>query len=279
MPNQVTGVINFFSHTIDGSPPWIDANPQLGWVNTNYVRISVPVPIHNLRNDEKSVDLDTNGFELLNYRGRIHEEFADNSESQRCYFEEIAAQLQQRLNASRVIVFNHIFRFRGPIRAMDQCDLTHKNPVLYPHADYNPPAARSKMAEILGQEQANEAMKNRWQIINVWRPVGPHPITNMPLTICDYHTIDTTKDLHVSEARGSKASSSIYMVSHNKRDAHRWYFLSDMRSDEMLVFKNYESEPDVAQFGAHTAFINEEVPSSDVEQKSIEIRCLVLYDH
>jgi hypothetical protein len=51
-----------------------------------------------------------------------------------------------------------------------------------------------------------------------------------------------------------------------------------MRSDEMFVFKIFDSNPDVARFGAHTGFINEHVPPTDLQQKSIEMRCLVLYD-
>ena len=279
MACDVTGIIHFYSHTIDGTFPWADADPKFGWVTSNYVQEPVPVSIHNLRGREDSVDLDTNGFQLLKYDGRIHEEFEDNSDSQRCYFEEIEARLKEHLGASRVIVFNHIFRFRGPARATGECDLTHKNPVLYPHIDNNSRGAQLKLEEVLSKEEASKALKKRWQIVNVWRPLGPHPVTNMPLTICDYSSIDTTKDIHVSEARTSHVSSEVYMVSRNAQDAHRWYFLSDMRSDEMFVFKNYESNPDVAQFGAHTAFVNQQAPVTDGKQKSIEIRCLVLYEH
>ncbi len=46
----------------------------------------------------------------------------------------------------------------------------------------------------------------------------------------------------------------------------------------MFVFKIFDTNPNVAQFGAHTAFINENAPSSDTEQCSVEMRCLVFYD-
>lgn len=45
-----------------------------------------------------------------------------------------------------------------------------------------------------------------------------------------------------------------------------------MRSDEM-----FDSKPNVAQFGFHRALVNAHVPSPNVEQKSIEMHCLVLY--
>jgi hypothetical protein len=68
------------------------------------------------------------------------------------------------------------------------------------------------------------------------------------------------------------------MIAHNSKDAQRWYYLSEMKSDEMIILKICDSNPDVAQFGAYTAFINESVPSMDIEQHSIEMRCLVFYD-
>jgi hypothetical protein len=46
----------------------------------------------------------------------------------------------------------------------------------------------------------------------------------------------------------------------------------------MFVFKIFDSKPDVAQFAFHTAFINENEPIPNVEQTSIEIRCLIFYD-
>jgi hypothetical protein len=278
MDINITGELNFFSHTIDDSPPWMDSNPKLGWTATNYARTPARVIIHDLRGRENTVDLDNNGFELLKYNGHIHDIFHDHSETQRCYYEDIVDMLKKHLGASRVVIFNHVMRSRGPPRAADQCDSTHKNPVFYPHVDNDPFSACYKVKEILGEEEAKKVMQNRFQIINVWRPLGPNLIINTPLTICDYRSLDLDNDIHVSEARGTVATISLYMISRNSRDAQKWYYLSQMRSDEMIILKIFDSNPDVAQFGAHTAFTNDYVPLTDIEQHSIEIRCLVLYD-
>lgn len=278
MGRDITGEINFYSHTTDGSAPWMDATPKLGWTATNYAHTPARATIHDLRGKEDSVDLDTNGFEILKYDGRVHDVFDDNSEQQKLYYDDIANILKKRLGASRVIVFNHIFRFRGPPRPADQCTATHKNPLSYPHVDDDPIAAHAKMEEILGEEEAKKVGQKRFQIINVWRPVGPNPIINTPLTLCDYRTLDTDHNLHVSEVRGTTATIAIYLISRNNEDAQKWYYMSEMRSNEMFVFKIFDRNPDVAQFGAHTAFKNENAPPSDVEQVSLEIRTLVIYD-
>jgi hypothetical protein len=58
-------------------------------------------------------------------------------------------------------------------------------------------------------------------------------------------------------------------------NTQKWYYLSNMKSNEMFMIKIFDSDPNVAQFGAHTAFINENVSSTDIEQCSVQIRCLV----
>jgi hypothetical protein len=278
MVGDITGEINFYSHTKDGSFPWMDSTPKLGWTASNFVQIPTKLLIHDLRGKENHFHLDKNGFELMKYDGNINEEFDENSQAQQCYYEEIVNVLKSRLGASRVIVFNHIIRSRGPLRPADQCDQTHKNPVFYPHVDNDPAAANLKVKEILGEEEATKVLKNRFQIINVWRPLGPNPIINTPLTICDYQSLDLKNDIHLSEARGSKSTLSLYVISHNTEDTQKWYYLSNMRSNEMFIFKIFDSNSDLVQFGAHTAFTNDYAPPTNGKQCSIEMRCLVFYD-
>ncbi|CAF0759964.1 unnamed protein product [Adineta steineri] len=270
--------ISFFTPPQDGSAAWMDFTPTLVTGKKNFVPISGQVTIHDLRNKESSIDLDTHGFEVLKYDGDIHNEFDNDSEMQRSYYEDIVALLKKRLGASSVVIFNHIFRFRGSPLTPYQCDSTHKNPGLDAHVDIDPSGVPWKVEQLLGEEEAKKAMHRRFQMINIWRPIGPNPVMNIPLALCDYRSVDVDKDMHVVQHRGTPNSLSGYAVSHNAQGAQKWYYLSQMRSDEMFVFKIFDSKPDVAQFGAHAAFINKHVPPTNVEQKSIEVRCLVFYD-
>jgi type IV secretory pathway VirB4 component len=278
MSVDLIGVINFYSHTKDGSRPLMDATPTLGYPTANYVQIPTPVKIYDLRGKENHFNLDQNGFEVHKYVGNIHNVFDDHSEEQQSYYEDTRNALKNRLGASRVVPFWHVIRFRGPPRPADQCDQTHKNPVYYPHVDSDPPAAKAKVIQILGEEEGQKLMKNRFQIINIWKPLGQNPIVNNPLTICDYQSIDVNNDIHSSEVIASENTISLYMISQKMENTQKWYYLSNMKSNEMLMIKIFDSDPNVAQFGAHTAFINEDVPSADTEQCSVEIRCLVFYD-
>ncbi|CAF4321320.1 unnamed protein product, partial [Adineta steineri] len=102
--------------------------------------------------------------------------------------------------------------------------------------------------------------------------------TNKPLTICDYRSLDLDKDVRPLLICGVGDDITAYTLSPNAQDAHMWYYLSDMQSDEMFLFKIVDTKPDVAQFAFHTAFNNNHVSSPNAEQKSVELRCWVFYD-
>ncbi|CAM4788078.1 unnamed protein product [Rotaria magnacalcarata] len=123
------------------------------------------------------------GGDVQKYEGVINDGFDDNSDAQRIYYDELISFLKNHLGASCVIVFNHLFRSRGPPRTDDQCDVNHKNPVFYPYVDLDPSEAQWKLKQSLGDEEAEKATKNRFQIINIWRPLGSEVIRNKPLTV------------------------------------------------------------------------------------------------
>jgi len=278
MGGDVIAEINYLTHTIDGSPPRFLQGSMGLYVKSNFAPSSTRVTIHDLRDKERSLDLDTHGMELLKYDGSVQDEFKEGSEEQRAHYEEISDLLKKHLGASRVIIYHHVFRARGPPRTLEEINENQRNPVFYPHLDVDPAGAHVKMKELLGEEEAERKMGHRFQVINVWRPVGSHTLTDKPLAICDYRSVNPAKDVHQLEIQGPMSITTAYTMSCNDRDAHQWYYLSKMRSDEMFVFKMFDSKSDVAQFAFHTAFINEHEPPSNVDQKSLEMRCLVCYD-
>ena len=278
MTIDVIGEIKYLSSTTDDCPAWLVEHSIPTTVRSNFVQVSTPMAIHDLRGKENTVNLDTNGLEVMKYNGAIHEEFEDNSEAQTIHYEEIRELLKKRLGASRVHIFNHAFRFRSAGISDEKLDRTHRNPVFYAHVDFDSAGALGTVDENLGKEESEKLKKNRIQMINVWRPIGPNPITDKPLTVCDYQSIDIDKDVRPLTIRGVNYDYSAYALSRNATDAHIWYYMSDMRSDEMFAFKIFDSKADVAQYAFHTAFKNDNGPAPKDEQKSVEFRCLVFYD-
>lgn len=279
MGGDIIGEINLLTETNDGCPPWVDVSATAVWAISNFIQTPTRLTIHDLRGKETSVNLDTNAMEVCKYEGTVNDEFVDNSKEQEIYYDEIKSFFKSHLGASRVIIYNHIFRSRGPPRSDAEVNVNHKNPVLYPHVDLDTAGAHLKVKQLLGDEEAEKVMKNRFQIINFWRPLGPNPIKNKPLAICDYSSLDLANDVHHLDVRGSLNALTAYTISKSKDDTQKWFYLSDMRSNEMILIKVYDSNPNVAQYCFHTAFVNEHEPECNLDQKSIEVRCLILYDN
>ncbi|CAF0866866.1 unnamed protein product [Adineta ricciae] len=182
MGKDITTEINFFSHTPDGGVLWSEiTHPQ-------DVLVPVSVAIYDLRDNETSVDLGKNSFEVGKYQGQTSCDF-DSQDNVQAYYDEINNILKKRLDASRVIVFNHIMRIRGNLRS--------------------------------GEEEAELVLQKRFQIINVWRPIGSNAIINNLLTICDYQIFDLNNDLHHADVRRSMVTKSSYLVSYNPRNAQK----------------------------------------------------------
>ncbi|CAF1130689.1 unnamed protein product [Adineta steineri] len=278
MGGDIIGDISYFSSTTDGCPPCVIPYSIQTTQRSNLEHECVRMTIHDLRNKEKSVNLDTNAFEVLKYNGVIQEEFEKDSNAQHTYYKEISEILKQRLNASKVIVYNYAFRSRGLLQADEKHDDNHREPALYPHVDIASSAVQGLVKILLDTEEAEKAIQNRIQIMNVWRPLGSNVITQQPLTICDYSSVNADKDVHEYTVRGAKLHSAGLLMSRDAQDIHKWYYLSQMRSDEMFVFKMADTKSDVARFACHTAFINEQEAIPNVQQTSLEVRCLILYD-
>lgn len=278
MGRDVVANICYFNSSTDGESAWFVASSIATSTRSNFSPPPIRVTIHDLRDRKNSIELDKNGFELAKYQGSIQEEFEEDSEIQKIYYDEISSLLKERLGASRVIVCHHAFRSRNALLTDEQCNDTYRNPVFHPHVDADSVTAQTWVDDCLGEEESEEVRKNRFQMINVWRPFGMNPIINNPLAVCDYSSIDIKNDIHPLTIRRSDHVATAHTISYNTKNSHKWYYLSEMRPDEMLIFKNFDSKPGVAQFAVHTAFNNDTVPPSNLEQKSIELRCLVFYD-
>ena len=68
-----------------------------------------------------------------------------------------------------------------------------------------------------------------------------------------------------------------YQVLHSA--GQRWFYVPDMRPDEAMLIKCYDSPADGrARFTAHSAFEDPNTPPDAPRRRSIEIRTLAFFD-
>jgi hypothetical protein len=227
------------------------------------------VAIHDGRPHVQDFVLDRDGFRFVRHDTKVAD-FFDEDEVRRVYYPEMEALVKAESGAARVVVFDHTLR-----TADDELRESKKirEVVRRVHNDYTEWSGPQRVRDILPDE-AEELLKRRFAIIQVWRPIR-HPVETAPLGICDARTL-SPENLVISERRYPDRVGQTYAITYNP--AQQWYWFPRMRREEALVFKVYESEKDGrARWTAHTAFDDPTAPPHARPRESIEIRTLAFF--
>ena len=216
-----------------------------------------------------SYSLDENGFTFVEHKTAMRD-FLDAEELKRIYYREVSELIKKLSGAKRVQVFDHTLRSGN--QAEREAKLL-REPVLSAHNDYTEWSGPNRVRELMGDE-AEALLKNRFAIIQVWRAIN-QPIQSNPLAIADAKSV-APEDLLIAERRYPHRIGQTYRLKYNPR--HRWFYFPQMRRDEALVFKVYDSEKDGrARFTPHTSFDDPGTPPGAPPRQSIEARALVFF--
>jgi len=227
------------------------------------------VTIRNGRHHARGFTLDHNGFHLIRHDTTVSD-FFDEAEVRQVYYAEMEVLVKAESRASRVVVFDHTLR-----TADDAVREARKirEVVSRVHNDYTEWSGPQRVRDLLPQE-ADELLRRRFAIIQVWRPIR-HPVETFPLAICDARTL-ASEDLVVSERRYPNRIGQTYAITYNPQ--HAWYWFPRMQRNEALVFKVYDTLRDGrARWTAHTSFRDPTSPPDARPRESIEIRTLAFF--
>ena len=244
--------------------------PPPGVPRSNTVNEPHRVTIHDARPIAGSVSLDANGFALVTHQSAVRD-FFDDEEVRRVYYPEVERVLKQVTGAHRVHIFDHTTRRRVP-DAQDRSDAP-RQPVQRVHIDHTARSGAQRVRDLLPDE-ADELLKGRVQVINVWRPIKG-PLQDSPLAVCDATTI-RAEDLVPSDLVYQHRVGETYSVKYNP--AHQWFYVPRMRTDEALLLKCADTSTAVpARFTPHSAFVDPTTPPDAPPRESIEVRTLVFH--
>lgn len=252
--------------------------------------------VHNIRDRESEFTTDNSGFAVYKAPSQeIH--FTDEEQIRTSYYREIEDLLRKTHNGIRkVVIFDHTIRRNVPGAA--------RNPVQLVHIDQTPWAAELRVRRHVPEQEVQELLRGRYQIINVWRPIE-HPASDFPLAVLDWRSTIPEDFIKVDllypkdadqrgevapdpesldSAEGYEPRGEQYAIAPN--DGHQFYYLKDMRPDEAMMIKCFDSkshlmtdgETNIAHGSGHSAFIDPSTPADAPARQSIEVRCLVFYD-
>jgi hypothetical protein len=227
------------------------------------------VAVRNGRLLADQLSLDEQGFVFVEHKTKVTD-FFDATQLESVYYPEVEQLIKSASGASRVVIFDHT------LRSGDETEREEKlirEPVLSAHNDYTEWSGPNRVREILPDE-AEALLARRFAIIQVWRAIN-QPIQANPLAIADGKSI-AMEDLIVAERRYPHRVGQTYRLKYNPN--HRWFYFPEMRRDEALVFKVYDSEKDGrARFTPHTSFVDPTSPANALARQSIEARALAFF--
>lgn len=260
--------------------------------------------VENIRGKESNFSTDTSGFAVYNYPAK-EKSFTDDQVVRDGYYAEVEQLLRDKLpGIKKVVIFDHTIRRREKA--------SPRQPVQQVHVDQTPNAAAVRVRRHLPAEEAEELLKGRYQIINVWRPIQ-NPASDFPLAVVDWRSTtpsdfvkvdllypkrDATNGVQDDDDRGkevlpdptSASSTEGYEVKGETygvqpSENHKFYYYKDMTPDEVMFIKCFDSYSQVnggkkglADSTPHTAFVDPQTPADAPGRQSIEVRCLVFYE-
>jgi hypothetical protein len=245
--------------------------PPPGVAQSNTTRETHTVPIYDARPVASELSLDREGFALLRQKTAVRDFWSD-AEIRDTYYPEAEAAIAAASGATHVVIFDHTRRKRVP-GAEYRARGTPRQPATRVHVDYTAKSGPQRVRDLLGDE-AEELLKGRVQVINLWRPIRG-PLRDAPLALCDATSI-ATDDLVPADLIYNNRVGETYAVTYNPD--HRWFYVPAMERDEAVLLKCFDSVEDGrARFVPHTAFDDPSAPADALPRESIEIRSLVFH--
>lgn len=244
--------------------------------------------------------LDERGFmHHKHMTGVARDEFHNGSEALlNKYYPETAALVQRVTGASRVLVFDHVIRSAMVTgidsgKAYQKGDTAPSPPVALCHNDYTEDSAPQRVRQLswdidprlnsntvegplLSRAEAEHLLAtHRYAFINVWRSIGPAPVRDHPLAVCDGRSF-SAGDLMNLRFHYPDRKGEIKVARYSP--THRWLYVSELTQAEVLLIKCFDSERGGVP-SAHTGFRlpAASIPPGCPPRESIEVRTVAFW--
>jgi len=275
-----------------------------------------PVPHTSLVKDARplqeagSLTLESNGFALVPHRTVLNQEdfYKGRGLIESVYYREMEGLIQQKLGADRVFVLASQVRNSTKCHELNPGELNpfeEKTPTMgSAEAGWAPVQVSSYASKVhtdfTGSKSAEkfyraagipEGVKVRYVLVNGWRNISDTaPVYNHPLAVLDSRAVKESELVRVNESlkRGARCQSrdgmstndcaEQYRLTAERAGEHDWFYYPHMRKDEVLLFKQFDSDPAVAsRFTFHSSFSDPAVEPSLPKRESVEVRAMAIF--
>jgi hypothetical protein len=239
-------------------------------VNDNLKLVPHAVTIGDARGRHTSLDVE--GFCLLEHRSSVNLQRRRAVAS--AYGAEMERLIRELTGAAKVSA-----AAMGVLRVVESSSIsmTVHRPVRFVHADCTDDSARMSLRRrFAGEDELPSGC--RCAIYHVWRTLTPAP-QDAPLALCDGRTVeardcvpaDTILDSPGSRLGRTEATLCRYNAE------HRWYYFPHMTRDEVLVFKDFDSDAGHPCRVLHTAFEDPTCPAGVPARVSLDLQLFAIF--
>jgi hypothetical protein len=188
-------------------------------------------------------------------------------------FRETLVPLMLELTGADEILFNpySVVRRQAPL---EDSSLASPVPVSttanFVHTDFSLDGAAGGEVQYPAPSRSNI---RRSAMFNIWKLLSPGP-TNIPLALCDSASVVPDDVIPGDSVFPDDSSFETAFLRYNSN--HRWYYFSDLNSEQVLVFKQADTDQDAPRIVPHTAFSDNSRPPA-ASRVSIESRCRAVW--
>ena len=234
--------------------------------------------VHNARETTKAPTLADEGFQLFNHDIKFHE-VSDEAQLEN-NVELLQEFIQKQTGTTAALFLGHVIR---------QEDFKRHKPATFVHADWGRERVQKLGIEddpliLTNRDISTERLRHliketdHWSLFNIWIPLKT--VVNRPLALCDVNSVehdDVIHNLRFKDPDSDQKAAKGNILSLKFREHYRWFYYPLMQSNELLIFKQFDSVEGAASFIPvfHTAF--KVVDDNDQRfpmRESIELRFL-----
>jgi len=271
----------------DGEPHWAylremteKEKAQRGGMQFGGAGKRVETTVHDGRG--KDLTLDTHAFELVQQKTDLStQDFYDNTRKDD-YYKEMEEMFKKHTGAAEVVVFHHQLRNKDKATGSAGTSASVQPYAHAVHSDSHPQHADSLFLQQVAQNPENMRLRQgRYLYINAWRNISETPIAQDHLAVLDESSTIKPDDYITSELFGPGYHLQQYKLNAKNSHMHRWFYFPHMSKDEVLIFKQWDSDPSLSgRCCFHTAFHDPHAPDDTPARQSIEARAICFFpDH
>jgi hypothetical protein len=269
---DVTVSLNFYNPPTDNSQPFNNIDPKPDMIPRNYSDVAKETTLHDIRGHESEYSLDRDAFQVLQDVAPSNEpsDFRDDDSIAKYYYPEVEKLLLKTISgATRIHIFDHTIRRSDPG--------ANRAPVNRVHIDQTARSVAKRVRNYFPDE-ADELLRGRYRIVNVWRPLNKNPVESNPLGFASSSTVVDDDVVPVEHRYPSGYLGETAAIRYNKDQ--KWHYLSGMTGSERLLLECFDSaslQPGSKIGGRvpHSAFVDPRTREDAEGRESIEVRALV----